>query len=821
MRATLAEARQHHQAGDLPRAEQVYRQVLAADPANAQGWYLLGAVCQAQGKLDDAVSSLRQALRLEPHRAAAHNHLGVTLAQQGHLEEAIACFRQALQFQPDWAEAHDNLGLALTKQGRRDEAVASYQRALQCRPDYAPALHNLRQALHSQGKLDDLFDTYQDIVRRQPDSADAWNDLGMELLKREKWTDAAASFEQALRLQPNSAEAHNNLGRALVLLGKIDDAVAHYQTSIRLKPSLVPAYQNLGVALGKKGQHDEAVALCRQALQMAPGSAVGHHSLAWVLMEQGQLQEAVYHYRQALRLEPNDPSMHNNLGIALRHQGHFPEALASFREALRLRPNYAEASNNQAATLRDQGHFAQALTDLEQVLRRKPDYADAHWNRALTWLLLGNFELGWPEYEWRWQRRSPVPRPFSQPCWDGASLAGRTILLHAEQGLGDTLQFIRYAPLVKQHGGTVIAECQPPLLGLLAGCPGVDGLVAQGTPLPHFDVHAALLSLPRIFQTTLATVPANVPYLRADENLVERWRRELSAHTAFKIGIAWQGSPKYSGDRQRSFPLRQFAPLARVAGVQLLSLQKGLGSEQLAQVADRFAVTDLAGRLDETSGPFMDTAAVMKSLDLVITCDSVLGHLAGALGVPAWVALPFVPDWRWLLDREDSPWYPSLRLFRQTQLDDWEDVFQRMAIALSKVLARPRSITIEVAPGELIDKITILEIKEARLTDPAKLANVRRELDVLTAARAQGMQGSAALAHLTAELRVVNEALWQIEDEIRLCERVQDFGPRFVTLARSVYQQNDRRAVLKRKINELLGSSLMEEKGYTAYDPNS
>jgi tetratricopeptide (TPR) repeat protein len=820
MRATLAEARQHHQAGDLPRAEQVYRQVLAADEANTQAWYLLGAVCQAQGKLDDAVSSLREALRLDPHRAAAHNHLGVTLAQQGHLEEAIASFRQALQLQPDWAEAHDNLGLALTKQGRRDEAVASYQRALQCRPDYAPALRNLRQALLAQSKLDELFDSYQDSVRRQPDSADAWNDLGMELLKRDKWTEAAASFEQALCLQPNLAEAYNNLGRALVLLGKLDEAVARYQTSIRLKPSLVAAYQNLGIALGKKGQPKEAVALCRQALQMEPGSAVGHHSLAWVLMEQGQLQEAVHHYRQALRLEPNDPSIHNNLGIALRHQGHYPAALASFREALRLRPNYAEASNNQAATLRDQGHFAEALAALEEVLGGKPDYADAHWNRALTWLLLGNFEQGWTEYEWRWQRRSPMPRSFSQPCWDGASLVGRTILLHAEQGLGDTLQFIRYAPLVKQRGGAVIVECQPPLLGVLAGCPGIDRLVAQGTPLPHFDVHMALLSLPRIFQTTLDSVPANVPYLHADEDLVMRWSRELSANTAFRIGIAWQGSPKYSGDRQRSFALSQFAPLARVPGVQLLSLQKGLGTQQLAQVADRFAVTDLASRLDETSGPFMDTAAVMKSLDLVITCDSVLGHLAGALGVPAWVALPFVPDWRWLLDREDSPWYPTLRLFRQTRLDDWEGVFLRMAAALSELLARPRPITIEVAPGELIDKITILEIKEAHWTDATKVANVRRELGVLTAARDQAVRGSVALAQLTAELRGVNEALWQIEDDIRLCERDQDFGGRFIALARSVYRQNDRRAVLKRKINELLGSSLIEEKGYTAYDPN-
>jgi hypothetical protein len=270
--------------------------------------------------------------------------------------------------------------------------------------------------------------------------------------------------------------------------------------------------------------------------------------------------------------------------------------------------------------------------------------------------------------------------------WEGSPLHGRTILLRAEQGLGDTLEFIRYAQLLKQQGATVFVECQKPLLRLLARCPGIDRLLAQGEPWPEtVDVQIPLLSLPSRLGTTLATVPAPIPYLSADPDLVAHWAQQLRSDGTFKIGIVWQGSPAYRDDQSRSIPLAQFAPLARLEGVQLISLQKGRGTEQLRKVADQFSILDLGSQLDETAGPFMDTAAVMKNLDLVIACDTAIGHLAGALGVPVWVALPFVPDWRWLLHRGDSPWYPTVRLFRQSVPGDWPGVFQRMTDAVRKL----------------------------------------------------------------------------------------------------------------------------------------
>jgi hypothetical protein len=301
----------------------------------------------------------------------------------------------------------------------------------------------------------------------------------------------------------------------------------------------------------------------------------------------------------------------------------------------------------------------------------------------MAWLLGGHFERGWPEYEWRWRGNEAVFAPLNQPLWDGSALEGRTILLHAEQGLGDTIQFIRYARLVRARGGTVVVACPTPLIQLLTGCAGIDQLIPQGSILPPFDVYAPLLSLPGILGTSLGSVPAEVPYLVADAELERHWREKLGPLRAFKIGIAWQGNPGYLGDSFRSIPLTHFATLARVEGVRLFSLQKGPGSEQLSALGDLFPVTDLGSQLDNATGAFVETAAVMKSLDLIITSDTAVAHLAGALGVPVWVALPAVPDWRWMLDRADSPWYPTMRLFRQTAWGQWESVFARLASAVS------------------------------------------------------------------------------------------------------------------------------------------
>ncbi len=786
----LAQGQKFHQAGDLPRAEQLYRQVLHSDASQGEVWYLLGAACQAQGKLAEAVGHYRQALALRPDLAAAHNSLGIALVMQRDLAGAVASFRRAVRLRPDHAQAHSNLGNALKEQGQFDDALPCYEQAIRLKPDFAEAHSNLGSILGVLGRF----------------------------------PEAESRCREALRLKPTSAEAHNNLGIALAGQNRLDEALTAYQEAIRLRPDYPEAYNNLGVLYADQRKHAEAVDALRQAVRLRPDYAEALGNLGGALSELGQFEEALGYCREAVRLNPERAGGHTALAMVLAKLGKLDEAEAGAREAVRRQPDSAEAYNALGLILADQGRHDEALAAYQKAIDLKPHSAEAHRNRALLWLLLGNLEQGWKEFEWRWECKELPRRPFRQPEWDGGPLGGKTVLLHAEQGLGDTLHFVRYAPLVKARGGVVVLACQRALIPLLSRCPGIDRLVAQGDVLPAFDVHAALLSLPRIFGTTLTTIPAEIPYLQADPRLVATWRPELEAGGGFKVGVVWQGSSRHRKDHHRSFPLALLEPVARVPGVRLFSLQKGAGAEQLGRLGGRFAVTDLGSRLDETAGPFLDSAAVLTNLDLLVTCDSSLGHLAGALGTPTWLALMFEPDWRWLLGRPDTPWYPRHRLFRQDRPGDWEGVFRRLATALATRVGKPagpRPITVEIAPGELLDKITILQIKSERIGDPAKRANVAVELATLNAARAQALPGSADLARLEAELKRVNEALWDIEDAIRQCERARDFGPRFIELARSVYRTNDRRAAVKRQVNELLGSRLVEEKAYVDYDKPS
>jgi TPR repeat/Family of unknown function (DUF6165)/Tetratricopeptide repeat len=574
--------------------------------------------------------------------------------------------------------------------------------------------------------------------------------------------------------------------------GRVREAEQIYRQILAVKPNHVDALNLVGVCASQMGQHEVAIKCIGQAIQLNAAVA----------------------------------DFHNNLGEAHRWLGALPEAIACYRQALELKPDYAEAICNLGNAYNGQGKLDDADVCYRKALELNPELAEAHFDRARLWLLTGDWQRGWQEYEWRWRMKGVAPRRFVQPLWDGTSLIGKTILLHAEQGLGDTIQFVRYASIVKALGGRVLVECQQQLLGLLEGCSGINQLLGHGNDLPAFDVHAPLMSVPGILKNSIEAVPAPIPYLVPKPALVEQWRERLSEFDGFKIGISWQGNPTFLGDRVRSIPLRQFAPLTQVPRVSLISLQKGAGVEQLAEVRDLFPVADLGSDFDQQSGPFMDTAAVMRNLDLVITTDSAVAHLAGALGVAVWVALPFAPDWRWQLHRSDSPWYPTMRLYRQSTLGDWSDVFARMAAALATGASTPGGnemapktlISIHVAAGELIDKITILEIKADRIDDADKLRHVWQELEMLRKVRDGVLEASPQLTELTSQLKSINLALWQIEDAIRLCERNKEFGSQFIELARSVYHQNDQRFQVKRQINELVGSSFVEEKSYAAYE---
>ncbi len=619
--------------------------------------------------------------------------------------------------------------------------------------------------------------------------------------------------------------------------GDFSNAEHIYRQVLAAATSNANAWCFLGMACHDQGKYEEAVEAYHKATEIQPNFPVALSNLGNTLKQQGKLEEAEASCRKALELKPDYSTAYNNLGVALVAQGRLAEAAETFEKALDLMPNDAVTHSNLSAALVRQGKYSEAEANSKQALSLNPNYAEAHKNQGIVWLLLGDFERGWAEYEWRWQCPGCNMPKYKAPLWQGESLAGKTILLHHEQGLGDTLQFVRYASVLKDLGASrVVVKTQKPLMQVLANADSIDELVCEDAALPSFDLHVPMLSAPGVLKTTFESIPGDVPYISADADLAAKWQQRLAKHKTFKVGIVWQGSPDFHADAQRSVPLKYFGKLAAIAGVELFSLQKGHGTEQLDEVD--FQVTRFGDDLDNEAGPFMDTAAIMSNLDLVITSDTSVPHLAGALGVPTWVALSISPDWRWFLDRDDSPWYPTMRLFRQSTLGDWDEVFDRIASELEKrangqavaqddsspepvaatLASQSATVKVDIAPGELIDKITILQIKLERMTDTAKLENVRVELETLAEARDSTLTSSAELVDLTNQLKSINEQLWEIEDDIRDCEREKDFGDKFIELARAVYKTNDKRAALKRDINVLLGSKLVEEKSYADYE---
>jgi tetratricopeptide (TPR) repeat protein len=529
---------------------------------------------------------------------------------------------------------------------------------------------------------------YHRILAVAPAHPDVLHLLGLIASQQGRAEEAIARIGAAIAEDGSAALYHHNLANVYLAQQRVGEAEACYRRALAVQPDYLSSQRQLAGLLHASGRTEESAAWWRRVLERSPDDADALNNLGVILADAGDLAAAREHYQQALRSRPNFPAAHNNLGNTFVAEDDFAAAEAEFLAALRMDPRFPAAHHNMGLLRAHQGRWVEAEAAYRRAIELAPLDASAHADLGLVLLLQGDFRQGWPEYEWRRQIPCAARRKFTEPCWDGSPLAGRTILLHAEEGLGDTLQFVRLASLVRGHAGRLILECPSALCELISTAPGIDQVVAAGQTLPPFDVQAPLLAVPAILGLTPETIPCRVPYLAANAPRVEHWRRRLGAEPGFKVGIVWQGRPTFRFDAWRSIPLERFRPLAAVPGARLYSLQKGPGSEQLAATGRTFAVTDLGRELDNGGSAFVDTAAVLKNLDLVITSDTAMAHLAGALGVPTWVALPLAPDWRWLLGRDDSPWYPTLRLFRQTQRRGWPDVFARLAAALADAIAK-------------------------------------------------------------------------------------------------------------------------------------
>jgi Flp pilus assembly protein TadD len=645
----LQQGLEHHRAGRLAEAEAAYQTLLAADPQDADALHLLGVLADARGASARGVALIDQALRLRDS-PRFHCNRGMALGHLGQHEAALVAYQRALALRPDYPEALNNLGTTLDALGRPTEAVAAYRRALALRPEQAEWWSNLGNAL---------------AAMRQPDAAEA-------------------AYRRAVELSPAAPRAHALLGHALRQGGRPAEAEAAFRTQLALRPDDPDAGINLAAALGDQDRPAEAAALLPAVLAQAPERPEAHLNLGTALRQLGRLEEAAECCERAVALAPDNPDAWSGLGSVQRERGRLDAAEAAQRRAVALRPAAPRAYNELSIVLADQLRLHEALAVLDLARALAPEDAEVRHHRAFVLLLLGRLAEGWDEYEVRFDTRQGRPdrRGFAQPVWCGERLAGRTILLHAEQGFGDTLQFCRYATRVAAAGGRVVLEVQPPLRPLLEGFPGVAQLVSRGEALPDFDLHCPLLSLPRAFGTTLENIPADGPYLAPPEAALARWRELLPPGEGRRAGVVWAGNPRHVNDRRRSLPFAALAPLWAVPGWSWVSLQVGPRAADLA-AAPAGRLRDLAPELHS----FADTAAALCQLDVVVTADTAVAHLAGALGRPALVLLPYAPDWRWLGRGARSPWYPSLTLCRQNSARSWDPVIDAVAASLNSLPA--------------------------------------------------------------------------------------------------------------------------------------
>lgn len=621
LRGGLQEALALHKKGQLAEAQLIYDTVLSIEPRNFDALHLSGVIAAQSRNPALAVEFIGKAIAVNGRNAGARNNRGLALAELGRWHAALADYDEAVAINAGFAEAHFNRGNVLCALQQPEAALASYDRAIAIKADYA--------------------------------------------------------------------EAHSNRGVVLSVLRQFAAALASYDRAIAIKPDHAEAHSSRGVVLGALGQWDAALASCERAIAIRADYAEAHSNRGLALGELGQWDSALASYDRAIAIKADHAEAYFNRANLLRDISRPQAALADYTQAIAIKPDYAEAYSNRGNLLRDLKQLAAALTNYDQAIAIKPDYAEAHANKSTALLLSGDFDNGWLEYEWRSKRAdtaSAAERGFPQPPWRGEdSISGKTILLHCEQGLGDTLQFCRYATLAAAMGARVILEVQEPLVSLLCGLEGVAQVVAKGSALPDFDRHCPLLSMPRALGTKLDTVPSSKRYLGSDARRVAQWSARLGERTCPRVGLAWSGNPNHAHDHERSVPLSDLTGHLP-DGLQYVSLQREVRERDRRALQLSGNISNFADDLD-----FDNTAALVECLDLVVSVDTSLAHLSAAMGKTTWILLPFVPDWRWLLDRDDSPWYPSVKLYRQDKRGDWNGPFERLGTDLIRTFKASRA----------------------------------------------------------------------------------------------------------------------------------
>jgi tetratricopeptide (TPR) repeat protein len=640
--AMLNAAMALHQKGQLQQAKAGYEAILAAQPQHYQALHLLGLVAVQTGNFAQAVDLIGKAIDLFPHNADFFANRGLALQQLQQLEAAVAHYNKAIALNPKHVGACSNRGMALHRLGQLDAALASYDQAVALNPGVAE-FHVFRgNVLQAMQRHEAAIASYDQATTLRPDHAQACFNRGFSQQALRRWDAALASYDRAIAIHPAYAEAHCNRAAVLQELKRLDEVVASCDQALALKPDYAEAHANRGVAL------------------------YGLHRYA----------EAIASYDAAIAYKPDYLKAHTNRGVALHGLKQWDAALASYDRAIALQPDYAQAHASKGLTQHACGQWDAALASYDTAIALDAGDAQSRFNKSLTLLLRGEFAAGLPLYEWRWQteKSKPRQRDFAQPLWLGAEpVDGKTILLYSEQGFGDTIQFVRYARLLAAQGARVVLEAPQALLGLLHGLEGVHTQVATGSPLPPFDMHCPLLSLPLAFKTGLHSIPAADAYLHSDAARVQQWTERLGPKTKPRIGLVWSGSAEHANDSNRSLALASLLPHLP-HHLEYVSLHKDVRDADRSCLAAHGSIRHFGEQLND----FSDTAALVTLMDLVISVDTSVAHLSAALGRPTWILLPLVPDWRWMMDRNDSPWYPSARLYRQRADGDWDGVLAKV-----------------------------------------------------------------------------------------------------------------------------------------------
>jgi tetratricopeptide (TPR) repeat protein len=714
--ALFAEGLALHRQQLLEPAMAIYERVLRQMPNHAGALHHVGLIAFAAGNYNIAAGFIRGALAVIPS-SAAWGDLGNAYKELARFDDALGCYDEALVLDARNPDMYYNRATALQALGRFDAALADYDAALALNPNDPEACNNRGVVLKEQGRYEAALASFERAIAMVAGYADAHNNRGNVYIALQRFEEALACYDTVVALGAASGETHFN--RARVLQARDDDAaLAAYGQAIALDPRLAKAYNNRALVLRRQKRHEEALRDYEMAIGLAPDYQEAHIGAGNVLRDLKRHEDALACYDEALRHGERDAGLLDLRGMTLRELRRYDEALAAHDEALQLDPQLANALQNRGNALRDLHRLDEALACFEQVQQLEPDnplgwlnqgaifaakgryeealarydraialdpaLAVAYWNRSLLHLEHGNFKDGLADHEWRWQTphflNSPDIRPFDAPLWLGREdIAGKSILLYSEQGFGDVLQCARYVPLLAARGATVILETHGPLAGLLARLDGVAQVVPRGQPAPATDWRCPMMSLPLAFGTELMTIPASAHYLRADPAKVEEWREVLGPASKPRVGLVWSGNPTHGNDNNRSLDFARIAALLSDR-FEFFTLQRDVRAADQAALDTDGRVRGFGHQLKD----FSDTAALCELMDVVVSVDTSVAHLAGALGRPAWVLLPAVADWRWLRERRDSPWYPSARLYRQPSLGAWDAVLAEVKADLER-----------------------------------------------------------------------------------------------------------------------------------------